>query len=412
MLTAASLAILLAASFLVGDPPPAPAPDRAATESAASNTGKDSLSLSLKALATSESGTVTIDLTDELLQSALEKLQTATSIPLRVDWDALVDLGIAKDDRIDFHVRDVPPLVALKSLAGAINADIGKPAIDAWSGQIILTSPRGLASYREMAIYEVADILADPILLEEVAKSATDPHDPASPTSPADPDDTEAPLTPGVIAERSMLERADRLIDIIVEHVDSEAWEEAGGSQGRVSYEAGRLIVSATAMTHQRLRSFLSDFRRQSPSSATTSWVIGSIPTAVLDRILEPTGNDGPPSPQAIVTSVRGAKEFRLLASPRVTSRLGDEATIDMSDGRNGSHCSATVTLDRARRTLAVRTKVQLTFGQAKANAESTLTGGAEHVVGLLRLPGGSSEAETWVVIAETNADPRDAPRN
>lgn len=410
----ACLVVTSLAASMAGDPPTPATP-------AAPN--RTSLALSLAALQAAEGGSITLDLARTHVDQACEALGAAGHLPLRIDWDALADLGIAKDDTIDFRIQDVPALVALKALAATMNAEIEAPVVDASAGQLILTSPRGLAKYRETAIYEIGDILADPLLIDAVAAKAraaaeTKAMEEASKggndePAPSPADDSDATTTsagsPGAatVAFSPLTARAERLVDLIADHVDSEGWEDNGGSRSRLSHEAGRLIVSATPETHRQLRAFLAELRNGSPTSATTTWTIGVMPSGALDTLLA-TSDD----PAAQIAAVKAASQFRVLGTPRVSVRLGDEATTEVDDGRNSIRCTANVSFDRARGTLALATSVAMGFGPAKAAIQSTLTGTARRAAGVLRLPSGPSAGEAWVVLTESFADPRPAPRD
>ncbi len=412
MLTALLVAThLLAAPLLAADPPAAPAKPAPTANDAASPTG--SLALSMRTLDQAGLGTVTLDATNVTIEELFQKLQSFAGLPLRIDWSALSRMGVAKDDRLDFHIKDVPPLVAVKAITNAMDAEIDRPVVDASAGQIVVTSPNGLASLRELAIYDVADILADPTLIDAIAAAAAEREAPAKEDPATEPDakpdekpdsKPEEKPTANTVAEESPLHaRTERLIEIITEHIDPEGWLDSGGSRGRITGEAGRLIVTATPMAHRQLTQLLATLREQAPLSATITCTIAALPNAALNEALaKPTADR-----RAAVAAVRGSPGFRIVAAPRLVAQLGQAATVELKDGNASTLCRATPTFDRARRSLSVAVRAELTSGDRHAAIESSIGGAAAGFTDLLRLAGGPSATETFVIIVEAATDPR-----
>lgn len=402
--------------------------------SAALANGTDTITLSLRALAQAESGSISVDATDVTIEELFQRIQNFGSLSLRIDWPALSRIGVAKDDRLDFHIKDVPPLAALKAIVSAMDADIDRPVIDASAGQIVVTSPNGLAGLRELAIYDIADILADPTLIDAIALAASpvaaeedekdeaeeeaEEADPtANPnTKPAAPAREPESTHTTVAAETPMHARAERLIEIISEHIDPEGWIDSGGSRGRITSEAGRLIVTATPMTHRQLRSLLATLREQAPTSATITCQIAAVETSALDELLGRSGTSA--NRQTTVDAVRALASFRIVAAPRVAAEMGSAATVAIkntpssADGGTTVQCRATPTFDRAHKRFGVGVTLELTHGTQSASLDSSvsgaLSGGAHGFTDLLRLAGGPSATESWVVIVEAEANRRD----
>jgi hypothetical protein len=416
-LSASAFGLVLAFAATAFEPATAQSVPESPSKPAAEAPTRSSLDLSVRALEEASKGNVTFDVTNAELSDALASFQALSGLPLRIEWSALADLGIAKDDVIDVHVHDVPPLVALKAIAATINADIDRPVVEAAAGQIVLTSPRGLGAFRELAMYDVADILADPMLIDAVAAAvraqrAAEQHIGAKEEEEAEGKGDDANSTAGSTAGSAaafspLTARGDRLIEIIVDHIDPEGWDDNGGSRGRMSHEAGRLLVTATPSTHQALRTLLADLRRTSPTAATTTWTVASVPTATLDALLAKPEFAGPMNTPALDAAIRAASGFKALSKQQVTSKLGEEAVVDLGDGRNGSHCVANVTLDRARGTLSVQTKMTLFAGSWKVDSSTTLVGGPQSAAGIIRLPNSPVEGQDWVVLVVTVAEQR-----
>ncbi len=392
---------LFAATSFASAPPLAHDPGPAAGAQAAPAAGetdiaRDALSLSLRALAAAERGSIDVDVKDATLVELFEQVQSRGSLPLRIDWESLAGLGIAKDDRIDFHIRDVPPLAALRAIAAAIPAEFDQPVVDACSGQLVLTSPSGLAALRETAIYDIADILADPTLLE--AKAA-----PAAVAAPAG-DDEDAPISEGVAVETPLDSMAERLVEIISEHIDPEGWIDTGGSRGRMTSEAGRLIVSATPATHRGLTAFLASLRSQAPTRATITWTIARVPSGQVGalRAAMQKGHANGVGPRSALEAIDG---LVIESSPRTTTLIGESATIESSGPDVLTRCVARPSFDRIARTFGAMVRIEITRGDRKASAEASLSGDANRAADVIELASGPVDGTTWVVVVEAVAD-------
>jgi hypothetical protein len=354
---------------------------------------RDALTLSLRALAAAERGSIDLDAKGITLVELFDQLQTKAALPLRIDWSALAGIGVAKDDRIDFHIRDVPPLAALKAIAAAMDAEFDRPVVDACSGQLVLTSPKGLADLRETAIYDIADILADPTMLEARAADDAATHE------------DDAPIDGAAVAVETPIDAlADRLVEIISEHIDPEGWIDTGGSRGRITSEAGRLIVSATPATHRGLAAFLDSLRAQTPKRATIGWTIASMPTSQIDLLRERLVDGA--SALAVLRSIDGVV---IESAPRATTLIGETATIEESGADRLTRCVARPSFDRIARSFGATVRVELRRGDRQASAEATLAGGPSGAVDIMQLASGPAEGRIWVVVVEAVAE-RPAP--
>ena len=165
-------AALVALTALVGGPSLAaqqaepPKPIEKQSKDAAPESGSDALDASLRALREAERSRASIDRSNSTVEAVLAELQATTKIPLRVDWSALERLGIDRDDPFEFHASDLSPKLLLEAIAMSLGSEIERPVVDAGAGQIVLTTDAGRTSLRATAVYDVADVLFDPTLID------------------------------------------------------------------------------------------------------------------------------------------------------------------------------------------------------------------------------------------------------
>lgn len=329
---------------------------------------------------------VTLDADDAELADIVGRLSQA-GVVLRADWPALERLGIDPDDRIGFEVRDLTVYDAAVAFSRAIGDESERPVVDAAPGQLVLTTEHALGGMREAALYDVADIVTDATLLA----GTEDP----SPTATADTTTDE--------------ERAARLVELILDHVDPQSWLEQGGSRGRISREAGRIVVSATPATHLRLRRFLSELRDESPLVASVRLHVLAVPTARADRIVEASAGDAHAQALALVS----APEATRLWAPHVLTRLGETASVETSGATASFSATVIPTRDRIARVLSVQVTLDATVAGVTARFEGTVASmGDSPVWTALEVPMAvaptSEPATTWFLVVDARAVARE----
>jgi hypothetical protein len=410
-------AALIALTALVGGPALA-APQAAQakpiekpSKEAAPESGSDALDASLRALREAERSRASIDRSNSTVEAVLAELQATTKIPLRVDWSALERLGIDRDDPFEFHANDLSPKLLLEAIAMSLGSEIERPVVDAGAGQIVLTTDAGRASLRATAVYDVADVLFDPTLIDalkalaEGAPVAIDaPLDPAhgGTTSPATDETTtrDTDAVTGVEATHDALAR--RLVRILTTHVDPDGWEVNGGTRAAVTAEAGRLVVSATPIVHRRIQRLLAELRNESPLAAEVELLVGSIATKDLDALLAQSSSTR--DDRSIADLVRTASSFTSRANwaPSMRVALDRETRLEgaISDAPDAAVCTAAFTprFDRTRGALACAVSIGI-GGPGAVTLATELAGVEGRIEDVLRLPGGPTAETTWVVL-------------
>ncbi len=378
------LALLCTAVIAVAgptDPPPA-----------------DSVSLSMRAIADAERGSYSLDATQETVEALLARAQKLLGVPLRVDWQALHWVSVEKDDRIDFHAKDLPPLVMLQAMAAAMGSEREHPIVDASAGQLVITSQRGLAALRETVIYDIADIISDPTLVDTLAVMATPVSAPATATPTANEKHDDGNTT---ALESPMRALIDRVAEILQEHIDFDGWTDNGGDRNKLTAEAGRLIISTSPMTHRQIRTLLVGLREEAPNAARVSLVVAAIPTKELDPLMKAAGDDR----VALRAAIEKAPGFRPLWSPSTVTRFDHEAKLESAEGNSNALTSITASQDRAKRSMTLGLRLALKSGERTAKFEASLAGDRRHLVEVVRLPAGPDEEMTWVVLVDARSE-------
>lgn len=335
---------------------------------------------------------VTIDRTDAPLTQVLDDFRKA-GVQIQVDWSELALLGVEKDEPVTLMVEKLPATDALAALARVIGEAKERPVLDAAPGLLVLTTADRLEGLRVPAIYDVADILTDPTLLADVADADAPPH------APTRLDATSADAT-------TVEERAKRLVDVLMTQVDPEGWEDVGGSRGRITVEAGRLVVSATPLAHLRLQRLLADLRRESPYAVETSLTIVELPAATAAQLVASSGHDA----AALAASVRKASDAKTVWSPRVVTRFEMPATIETTDAARGAwKATLTPTRDRIARVVTLEVDLELTQGADKVAFRGAVAFELEPRPIAIVLPAGSDSAVRRVLLLEVAPQAREA---
>jgi hypothetical protein len=266
---------------------------------------------SLQLLERLERTRVTIDVSETPIDQVLAELAAAAGVQIRTDWSALEALTVDADDRVSFSVRDVPADAAIAALLSSIGLPGEHPLHDVGSGQVVVTTIDRMAALRRTDVYDLRPLLGDgaaetaldAALLDRDRRATTTAADPTS-TDPASPHSSEpapsppaappAPPAPPAAGpgesapappDESTVTRSRgaRLVALILDHVDPEAWLTAGGLRGRMDERDGTLIVTATPRTHRQVRGVLAQLAALRPTTLAMEVAVVEIDRTVLE---------------------------------------------------------------------------------------------------------------------------------
>lgn len=284
---------LVAALAFATRPPPAGSPPEP---------GPVELERNVAVLERASRGRVTLSFDDVPLGEVIAAIGKDAGIETRGDWAMLELIGANPDDRIDFAVTDSSPLGAMAALAIQISKDQDRPVVEALGGQVLLTMPLTLSRLAAAATYDVDDLI--------VAKvAAPDPND-------------------GRDTDSGREERIEELSHLVLEHVGpAEAWRDLGGDAATMDWHDGRLVVTATPAMHLALRQLLDGLREGLPGTAAVDLAVYRLPAAAIVE-LRKTAAD----PRSLATEIARRHADRLVAAPRIVTRIGERATITIGE--------------------------------------------------------------------------------
>ncbi|NNM27034.1 MAG: hypothetical protein HKO59_13795, partial [Phycisphaerales bacterium] len=252
--------------------------------------GDGVLERAMALLATLDEVKISIDAQKATLEEVLPRLDAAHAAPIRADWRALDGIAVSRDDLVDLQLDNVSLATALAALVLQLGDAYDHPQIETHEGMIILTTDEAAAGMRLAEVYDVRDLLRDDTALARL-RAATPPIDPpASIPAPDDPaegdgddgdggDDESAGTPPPV----RVLTPGERLMTLIADNVDPEAWLEFGGTRASITEHNGLLMVSAPATTHRRFHDVLRRLRRARPTGVTFTAAVVEVVRGDLD---------------------------------------------------------------------------------------------------------------------------------
>ncbi len=262
---------------------------------AAADGGAGEVERALALLDTLDAVTVTVDYDDEPLGEVIRHLAGLLPVSFAADWPALRMLSVRPRDRVTLRATSVSAAFALASLSFELSDGLDRPRVEAYAGQIVLTTPEATAAMQVTDVYDLRDLLADETTLRTVREDVppipvVDPDPEPGPETDPEPDDAPGialspienlsdrpeppPLTPGV-----------ELMNLLVDHVDPEAWHTYGGDRASISEHGGAVVVTAPPSMHRKLRNVLKRLRRLHPQAVTIEATIVDLPRPILDQL-------------------------------------------------------------------------------------------------------------------------------
>lgn len=261
-------------------------------------------------------GRVTLAVRDARLGEVIAAIGKDAGLETRGDWAMLGLIGADADDRIDFAVTDSSPLGAMAALGIQISKDQDRPVVEALGGQVLLTLPLGLLRLRGTATYDVEDLLAPTVALP-------------GPDGAAGPD------------AASREERLENLHGLILEHVETEQWQEYGGEVGSIGVHDGRLVITATPAMHLAVRQLLDGLREGPPGTAAVDLAVYRLPPAAIVELRTTAGD-----PRRLASEIARRFADRVVSAPRIVTRIGEKGSITI--GSAGAE-SLSLTIDARR---------------------------------------------------------------
>ncbi|MEM8835339.1 MAG: hypothetical protein AAGD00_05920 [Planctomycetota bacterium] len=216
-----------------------------------------------RVLATLETRRIPATFEDAALEDVLSFVATVTNLNIDVDWDALSDIGIEREDEVSLDLREISARVVLdRVLEKASPDDFSRADWAVQDGVLVVASDEKLRENTFIVIYDIRDLLFDindftrrPNLdLDQILQASQGGGGGGGGGSIFDDDDED----PDGRTQQEIL--AD-LLDIIQTNVDFEGWRQNGGDTGIVQELNGNLIITNTAKNHRQIQRLLRQLR-------------------------------------------------------------------------------------------------------------------------------------------------------
>ena len=341
-----------------------------------------------------DSTIVSVDYRNEKLQVVLDDLTTRLPAPFRADWPSLERLGIDPDDRVTFAAPHASAAATLAGLMLTMGDEFDRPVMEAHAGQYVLTTQAGTAAMKLTGVYDVRDLLADTALMEQLHDQLP-PSDPVPNPSPdndkEDADDgREDPASPATSAPAppplpppTPRTPGEKLLLLITDHVDPDAWLNFGGNRALVSDLNGVLMVTATPSTHRRFHNALRRLRNASPSMVMITATLLDLPRTKLDSLARLHASN--PGACAVAASNDADAKFLWRSAEPVT--MGGTLEIDSAAAETKFHIALSPTLDRQSGIVRIAVQAATEHGPDRRSVKTLASLPSDQSAVLIELP-------------------------
>lgn len=354
------------------------------------------LDQAMEVLESIEVKTLSIDYDREPLKNILDDLSKRTGTSVRADWVSLERLGVSPEDRVSLRFDVTRASTVPAALALSVGDDVERPIFECHAGQMVLTRVGATGPMRLTAVYDVRDLLADSSLLRrlhdeapaidvgDVAATTTTPgtvdgeevegSPPPADIPPRLPNDNsgkaaDSPEGPDSNAIRT-LSPGERLLLLITDHVDPEAWMNFGGNRALITELNGVIVVSATPTTHRRIRNALRSLRAITSTLVTIDAAIVELPRAVYEQLSRRyAGNVG-----SLASAFKTSTEAKVIWGANGPISIGEHLQTEVSNAAIAVSCSLRPELDRTTGVMRVTVDVATTQGDDRRRVSTVIS--------------------------------------
>ena len=202
--------------------------------------------------------------TDRELERVIAFIGSIGNFDIDVDWEALENIGITRNQRVSLSLRNKPLKAVLERTLDKVS-DSNFSGDKAWyavqDGIVVISSDRMLRRNKFEQVYDVRDLIteipdydnAPEFDLNQILQSSRGGGGQSPFQQTGDEDVDRIPYD----------ERVEQMKEIIRALVDPGEWREDGGETGAMYDWQGQLIVTQTADNHRAIRGLLSMLRDQ-----------------------------------------------------------------------------------------------------------------------------------------------------
>lgn len=216
---------------------------------------------------------VSVELTDARLEDAIQFVRDYTSADLEILWADSGSTGLDKDQRINVTVREQPALVLLERILEKVQTEFDQNTWQFTSAGTIEAGPKSLLNKsKTLKIYDIQDLLfviptfpnVPELDIDSVLQQGQGGGGGGSSNIFQDNQDDE---NKNAIPDE---ETAQKLIDILIENVEPEQWQDNGGDGASVRFHNGTLLIRAPDYIHRQLNpdAFMTATARRATTSA------------------------------------------------------------------------------------------------------------------------------------------------
>ncbi len=207
-----------------------------------------------------------VDFANNTLGEVLGFIEQVSLVNMDVDWDALEEINITRDEPVNLSLRNVAIETVLNRVLEKVSEDdFGDKA--AWAvqdGVLVISSDEQIRRNTVLDIYDVRDLVVEVpdytnaptfdlnSILQNTGRGGGGGG--RSPFQNTQQQQNAFQLTP-------LEERLDMMKDIIRETVDPDGWRANGGDTGFIQDWQGQLIITNTPSNHREIRGLLSKLR-------------------------------------------------------------------------------------------------------------------------------------------------------
>jgi len=216
-----------------------------------------------RVLAVLDQKRIPVTFQDNTLREVVGFIETVAQLNIDVDWDSLEEISIDPETPISLTLSNVPLRTVLDRVVGKVSdGGFGGDRAD-WAvidGILTIASDEQIRRNTTLHIYDLRDLVVEipnfdeaPTLdLNSVLQGSQGGGGGQSPFTNVDTVDMERiPLE----------ERLEVIIDIVVQNIDPDGWQDNGGSTGTIQQLNGMLIITNTPKNHRAIQGLLSKLR-------------------------------------------------------------------------------------------------------------------------------------------------------
>ncbi|MBX3354838.1 MAG: hypothetical protein KF724_03970 [Phycisphaeraceae bacterium] len=254
---------------------PPPTPEAVSPPTAAE---LDVLAQELALLDLAATLSVTVPRDVQTLDEVIAALTAQTNLPIEVDWEGLVSMGIRNDGPAVLAGAQGSLLAVLEAICANVGTTFARPRAEATLGRLRIMNDAAATALRRTRAYRV-DLLADDFMTKAR------------------------------------------------EHIDPDSWLVNGGDLLHASRTGGTVLVSAPATIHRRLAALVEELRLTHPSMLKVSVDAIRVPTRDW-RIISMSERTEVIRPEAVM-SIAGAAR---VASPTLVTTMDEQAESVLSE--------------------------------------------------------------------------------